>query len=54
MRDLTSIVIVKNEKGYIASLRFNDPRNDIDIANAIKPILYSLIERYVYALDGDE
>lgn len=47
MTDLLSIVIVRNEKGWIAHLRFADSKRDCDIGHTYKPLLYDEIEDYV-------
>lgn len=42
-----SIVIVRWPKGYVAHLRFEDPRHNIDLSHFSKGLLYESIERYV-------
>jgi hypothetical protein len=44
---LTSIVITKHEKGYIASLRFTDSRYDIDLSSSVHYLIYEHIEKYI-------
>lgn len=50
MDKVQSIVIVRNSKGYVASLRFENRSYDADIASASKYLLYQRIESYVEAI----
>lgn len=42
-----SIVIVTVGRGYVASLRFADRRNDVELSSVSKVLLYSYIERHL-------
>lgn len=53
MAKLESAVIVKNDKGSVATLRFDKPRSDIFISATNKNTLYKLIERYVARVKND-
>lgn len=44
--ELVSAVIVRNKRGYIASLRFTDRRKDIDLSSHARHLLYRMIEDY--------
>lgn len=46
-KGILSIVIVQNDRGYIASLRFADSSKDADMASNSKYLLYEYIENYV-------
>lgn len=47
MVELESIVIVKNDFGSVATIRFNEPLKDKIISSTSKPILYKLVEQHV-------
>lgn len=42
-----SIVIVKWGKGYVAHLRYEDHKHDINISHGIKEVLYRIVEKQV-------
>lgn len=44
MGDITSAVILDHGRGYVAYLRFDDPKHDINISHQNKFFLYRLIE----------
>lgn len=50
MNKIESIVIVTGESGSVASLRFTNRMLDKDISSSSKPVLYTLIEKYVKSL----
>lgn len=47
MVKLESAVIVKNDHGYVATVRFNDPMKDKFISSNSKPVLYKLVEEHI-------
>lgn len=47
MNKLDSIVIVRNQYGGVATIRFSDPAQDKIISSSNKIALYSLIEKHV-------
>lgn len=44
---ILSIVIVRVRRGYIASLRFKDKRQDTDLSSNSRFLLYGYIEKYI-------
>lgn len=44
---LSSIVIVQWQRGYVAHVRYDDPKADADISATSKWTLYDLIERHI-------
>ena len=44
---IESVVIVTNEHGSIASLRFTNSKDDRDISSPSKSSIYTLIERHI-------
>lgn len=44
---LESAVIVKNEHGYVATIRFSDEMKDKFISSNSKPVLYKLVEEHI-------
>lgn len=42
-----SVVIATNEYGSVASIRFNDSKDDRDISSPNKQVLYGLIEKHI-------
>lgn len=51
--EIESAVIVKNDYGSVAMLRFNDRSRDRSISANSKPTLYTLIEKYVQDVTSD-
>ena len=49
---LSSIVIVTNEFGSVASVRFEDRKDDKDISWTNKSTLYEIVEKYVKEVTG--
>ena len=47
MSKLESAIIVKNDKGYVATIRFDTPLNDKFISSNSKPVLYKLVEEHI-------
>lgn len=45
--ELQSVVIVMNGFGSVATIRFNDYKQDRIISSTSKSVLYTLIERHV-------
>jgi hypothetical protein len=54
MNQLKSAVIVQNEHGYIASLRYSDRFSDVDLSSSSKYMIYVLIENHVEATLGKQ
>lgn len=54
MSKLESAVIVKNDFGVVATLRFDNPKLDTFISATKKKVLYILIEKYVKRVTADE
>lgn len=48
-----SVVIVRNNKGYIASLRFNDSSYDRDIAAHSRYVIGLMIDDYILRPDKE-
>lgn len=49
---LSSIVIVTNEFGSVASVRFENRKDDRDISWTNKNTLYEIVEKYVKEVTG--
>jgi hypothetical protein len=49
---LDSIVIVTNEFGSVASVRFENRKDDKDISWTNKNTLYEIVEKYVKEVTG--
>lgn len=47
MNQLESAVIVTNEHGAVATIRFEDPKDDKIISANTKPTLYKLVEDHI-------
>lgn len=45
--EIESVVIIKWDKGYVAHLRFNDPKLNTDLSHFSRPILHSLVDSYL-------
>lgn len=50
--DIQSAVITQWPKGYVAHLRFTDPKLDTDISHNSRAFLHRLIESYLYKKIG--
>lgn len=48
-----SIVIVKNPKGFVATLRFDNPKFDRILSSSTHPGIYKAIDRYMDEKDND-
>lgn len=54
MNKLESVVIVTNPSGAVATIRFEDGRDDKMISSIKKNVLYNLIEKYIKKVVEDE
>lgn len=54
MNKIDSIVIVKWPEGFVATLRFTDPKLDKIFSSSNKNGIYSIINSYVKAIPNDK
>lgn len=54
MTTIESIVIVKNQHGSVATLRFSNPEHDRFISSHSKQALYALIEKHVKRVTNND
>lgn len=47
MNKLESVVIVTNPHGAVATVRFEDPKDDKFISWTNKNVLYEIVEKYI-------